>query len=399
MKDNEKDYLDSSIIRRFRETINSSPIFVAHEEYKHKYNLICVFMDRIDSAIQYLNANSEMPRTEEEFINFLVYAAIIRDGVTKLFENIFHNKPPYINEKMYFTDAVRNSEPFFTEDTCPTDDDFFEYIRAMAFAHPYEVSGRKDKRPFMQNGEIHYCPWVIVNPTVAIFSGIDDGVGIRCYTKLDEDANDSIMFSFAKLKQYILSRYEYIDNLTQWAKNGILDQTQKWQQIQINRSQEPIKLLREIKEILESRFESSFTIDNAIKYLECPSTEKSNDANISLFRNAIIQALPCVCDCVDRLDYNRMEKALDIIYVRPKKMHQMAHYQLEKIFSYLDSRSEVIDRNSSEYWGLLQAYEFSQEFAKKWVNIDVVHMLYDEIKLLVRVACFLEAKEQENAAQ
>ena len=75
----------------------------------------------------------------------------------------------------------------------------------------------------------------------------------------------------------------------------------------------------------------------------------------------------------------------------------MANYQLEKIFTYLDTRSETIDPNSNEYWGLLQAYEFSQEFAKKWVTINIRDMSYDEIKLLVCTACYLEAKEQEEA--
>lgn len=78
------------------------------------------------------------------------------------------------------------------------------------------------------------------------------------------------------------------------------------------------------------------------------------------------------------------------------KDNQMAHYQLEKIYSYLDERSEYIDPASDEYWGLQQAYAFSQEFAKKWVKIDVKTMQYDEIKLLVAVACFMEQNEQEK---
>ena len=77
-------------------------------------------------------------------------------------------------------------------------------------------------------------------------------------------------------------------------------------------------------------------------------------------------------------------------------MHQMAYYQLEKIYSYLDTRSEVIDKASNEYWGLKQAYDFSKEFAKKWVKIDIKTMQYDEIKLLVAVACYFESQEQKK---
>lgn len=90
---------------------------------------------------------------------------------------------------------------------------------------------------------------------------------------------------------------------------------------------------------------------------------------------------------------------MSIIYERPKDMHQMAHYQLEKIYSYLDERSDCIDPASNEYWGLQQAYEFSQEFAKNWVTIDVRTMQYDEIKLLVAVACYLEKEKQDKAKE
>ena len=77
-------------------------------------------------------------------------------------------------------------------------------------------------------------------------------------------------------------------------------------------------------------------------------------------------------------------------------MHQHAHYQLEKIFCYLEERSKVIDPYSNEAWGLKQAEFFANEFAKKWVTINVQSMQYDEIKLLVSTACYLEAKEQNN---
>ena len=136
-------FLDSSIIDSFRETIDSSSIFSDHESYKHKYNLICVFMDRIDSAIRYLNRYEDLPSSEEDFINFLVYAAILRDGVIKLHENIFHAKPPFVGEKKFFTNAMHYNKLFFSADTCPTDDDFFEYLRAMAFAHPYGVDANR----------------------------------------------------------------------------------------------------------------------------------------------------------------------------------------------------------------------------------------------------------------
>ena len=66
----------------------------------------------------------------------------------------------------------------------------------------------------------------------------------------------------------------------------------------------------------------------------------------------------------------------------------MCYYQLEKIFSHLDQRSEHIEPDSYEEWGLIQAHKFSQQFAKKWVEIDIRTMSYDEIHLLVSTAYY-----------
>ncbi|GIN23404.1 hypothetical protein J1TS3_45380 [Siminovitchia fordii] len=39
---------------------------------------------------------------------------------------------------------------------------------------------------------------------------------------------------------------------------------------------------------------------------------------------------------------------------------------------------------------------FANEFAQKWVKINIDNMNADEIKLLVRIACYFEKKEEEN---
>ena len=394
---NKNEFLDESIIDKFREVINSSQIFSCHEDYKHKYNLICVFMDRITDTVRYLNANSEMPKTEEDFIGFMVHGSILRDGIYRLFENIFHQKPPYIDEKKFFSDARNYSDQAFTKDTCPTDDGFFEYIRAMAFAHPYEVSGRIWERPFLKNGEKHYCPWVVIGDSViTAFSGLKDAVGVRVYSSIDKENDACIMFSFSSLKEYLKKRYNSIIELKKWAESGIKGQNALWMQKKVNRDQQPEKILKDILVILEERFERSGAVEAALNFLECPLSDTQNAKIVELYRKAIIQAIPLVCDSVDALDYDNIGKALYLLYIRPQKMHKEAHYQLQKIDSYLTVRSEHIDPNSNEFWGLKQAEEFAQKFAKKWVHIDIAHMPYDEIKLLVHTACYMEALEQFN---
>ena len=65
---------------------------------------------------------------------------------------------------------------------------------------------------------------------------------------------------------------------------------------------------------------------------------------------------------------------------------------LEKIFEYLNDYNHI----ESMEWGLKQAEAFSKKFAKKWVIIKPQEMDFDEIKMLIRVACYLEYMEQKE---
>lgn len=393
MAETEEVFLDGKYIYDFMELINNNEMFFHRSDLVLLYNLICTFKDRTTTAIGYINKHSDTPNTEEEFINFLVYAAMLYDGFNKMHENLLHNIPPYKGNKIFFKNAKHYKYLFFDKETCPTDDVFFEYLRAMAFAHPYEVS--KKGRPFIKEGEKHYCPWVVINNLIRC-DGFKDSVGIRIYTSADQDEIIDLTFSFNSLKGYIESIYNTFPKFIEWAKDVINGQNEEWKQTKVDRRQDNISILQEIHGILESRFASTYTIDTAIAYLTCKTTIESNNKNVQIFRDKIKQSIPEICDYIDNLDYEGMESALSFLYDYPNKMHSQAGYQLEKIFSYLDKRSEYIDPASNEYWGLQQAYLFSQEFAKKWVKIDVTYMQYDEIKLLVAVACYLEKQEQEK---
>jgi len=388
-----KEFLDKKYIHEFMELINNNEVFLHKPELLGLYNLICTFKDRIITSVDYLNEHNERPTTEECFISYLVYACMLYDGFNKMHENLMHKIPPYKGKKFYFKNAKNYKEYYFTEETCPNDDVFFEYLRAMAFAHPYEVSHKG--RPFIKQNEKHYCPFVVIN-NMMNFDDIKESVGIRIYTSIDQDSITDLTFSFKSLKGYIKSVYSTFPMFIKWATDVINGQNEEWKRTKVNREQDSVAIFKEVKTILESRFASTYSIDDAISYLTCETTIQDNDKNVNIFREKIKEAISTICDCVDNLDYEDMENALSIIYERPKNMHQMAHYQLEKIYSYLDERSEVIDMASNEYWGLQQAYNFYQEFAKKWVTIDVAYMQYDEIKLLVATACYLEKQEQER---
>lgn len=389
-------FLNESLIWDLYHVIESSDIFMREEPLKEKYNLLCAFKDRMFSAVAYLNKHSRSPKTEEEFINFLVYAAIVRDGIMKLYENLYQHKPYLINEKKYFINVKTYSGNFFSETTQPTDDDFFEYLRAMAFAHPYETSKRRGNRPFMQDGETQICPWVIVDKT-GLVSEIKNSVGIRVYSNKFLDGFLDILFSFDDLKAYIKSRFACLKEITDWAKQELEQHINEWKKRKINRNQASIDILKEIKTALTERFQDASSIDEILMYLTCPLAIEENIQNVSLFRNAIEDKIDQICNSVDSLDCETMEQTIGELVRYPKQMHQMAHYQLEKIFCYLNQRSESIDPYSNEAWGLKQAKYFSDGFAKKWVKIDVDTMQYDEIKLLVQTACYLERNAQERS--
>lgn len=375
-------FLNKTLLDEFRETINSSRIFEKSEKLKEKYNLICVVMDRLESAIGYLNNHSDHPRTEEDFVCFLVYACMIRDGILKLYENVFRKKPDFVGQRKYFKHVKQYLKDAFTEENCPTDDVFFEYLRAMAFAHPFET-GKRSGRLFFDSNEIQYCPWVIVQ---------DNHVGIRVYTSSEKFIINDLTFPFDTLKAYIQSVYERLKEINEWAKDEIYFQDEEWKKHKVDRSGSVQDLLQAIKAIYAERFLEPYEIERIESYLTCECTDSQNNEIIQEYRLILAESLYKICDALDACDYDALGKVTDSIFLRPSKAYSWMHYHLEKIYCYLDDDHHWMDID----WGLRQAKAFSKEFAKDWVIIDVGQMSFDEIKLLVTIACYFEAKKQES---
>lgn len=386
-------FLSPSFCREFREAANSSPIFWHDSRYMARYHLCCAVMDRLDTCIEKLNKYGDYPKSEEDFLVFMMFASMATDAVKEILSQLgIHKKkdPVYGSEDDYqhFLPFYLMSKVYNEEAKQPTDDEFFEYFRSLSFAHPAETSHQKFKRA----GEIQYSPWVIVNREAMRLRGYEDGVGVRIYTSLSEDILD-LRFPFATLKDYVRSRYERIVLATQWVYDQIAQAETEWRKHKINRSQSPIEILREMDQILTSRCEENYALKEAIRYMECELTDVSNLPAVELFRKAIADMIPRICDAVDNLNHNLAEELCYQLYERPAVMHQFASYQLEKIFSYLgENPSPYADTEA--IFALQQAQYFSEGFANKWVNIDIKSMSHTEIQLLVRTACFLEKGAQ-----
>ena len=387
------DFLNPELLQKFRDAINSSVIFTKSEKHKNRYNLTCTVLDRLDSAIKVLNTFQKVPGTEESVVIFFVYACILRDGIDKLYENVFSKKPPCINDKTLFCNAIDSDGKTCPNTNCPTDDVFFEYLRSLVFAHPFETKYRKN-RVFMRGSEVHYSPEII--PCRYDYPNLSttDQLGVRVFSS-ETYLHKDIFLSFINLKQYIKKRYEYLSELTEWANNEVLYQNLEWESDKIERTDDDIQTLKNAKSVLEKRYINPYEIDELINCLSCEISIESNSFYVNIFRDLIRSLIPDICNCIDNLDINQLDKVISKTYVYPENVEQALHYQLEKIFSYLTENEIKFEPGSDVEWALIQAREFSKGFAKKWVIIKPYEMSYVEIKLLVRTACYLEWSEHK----
>lgn len=208
----ENDFLDSTLIRDFRNAINSFELFSQHESYISKYSLWCSVIDRLDLCVAYLNKHTEHPKTDEDFLVFMMYATMLIDAIKQLFLEINietqKSKVETIDNYKYFKSAYINSPIYNREKECPTDEKFFEYLRSMTFAHPFNTNRPK----FFVDGEIQYSPYVISNPHSSVHSAC---VGIQVYSSIKSDIM-TVYVPFPNILGYISSRFEKIIYATQW---------------------------------------------------------------------------------------------------------------------------------------------------------------------------------------
>lgn len=378
-------FLNPDVYREFRNAFNETPLFMYNEEYKTCFNLFCAVTDRLESCIEYLNGHAETPKTEEDFLSFVMFSCMVLDAVKHVLKQLDIEK---IDKIDYFQNICLSKPLNIEKHKCPTDDKFFEYLRSIMFAHPFETNRPK----FFMKHEIQYSPWVIANNPATKFRGIKDGVGVRIYSNKFDEIKD-LIFSFDVLKKYIKSQYLLLDLATEKVKEIVSLKEIEWKKHKINRSLDYLDILKEIKDILKLRHEEYYDVETVIRYMGCKNTLKENLTSVERFKQGIIEIIPDLCDAIDSLNYEMATEKLDyILHQRPWKMHSMANYQLGKIYCDLNETQIVSKRE----WALEQVELFSKEFAKKWVTIIPQEMSFDEIKLLVTVSCYLENIEQEK---
>lgn len=380
---------DTELCNQLRDAVNRTNIFYRDKVQSQKFEFICAFMDRFDFAVNYLNKHNTKPQNEIDFMTFLTQASIVRDGIKLCYELVgLEEVPTTIFFKEYCLRDIE-CEP-------ENDDKYYEYFRSLAFAHPLDTSRSIPNRI---GDEKQFSPYCLFN--LYDFRCDKDAVGVMVYS--DKRENFSLTLPYDVLIKYLKYKYELLKNIINKFNEIIEIMETNWKKRKVNREQDNLSILKEVSDILEERYLEHDNIDDLIEYLGTELTIEDNRNNVDIFRNAILELIPSICDAVDEY---RMDDLYDIcnsvLYRRPKA-HQMMHYQLEKIFCYLntdDSYDDEIEyqEDNCQYaniqWGIIQADAFSKEFAKKWVIIKPHEMNFREIRLLTEVACYLEYMEQ-----
>lgn len=376
------DLLDSKLVYDLRDVINKTNIFVEDVNEKEKFNLICAVMDQFDNSVMYLNSHQTVPIAENDIIMLFHHFCIIRDGI-KVVSNILNieNKPTNIFQ------SYCEGEPFLIPASdYKGDDKFFDYLRSLFFAHPF-ITDRSIPNPI--KGEVQYSPYIL-NNRGGIFPDLKDSVGVMVYSNKRDMFH--ICIRFDDLKEYIRLKFEKINDIINAFQDIINNKEKEWSNRKVNRNQDSDAILLDIIDILNERYLEDSEIKELYDYLTCNISDETNIEIVNKYRDLIINSIPTICDCIDNMDYDELYQITSPILIpHIREVYPMMHYQLEKIYCYLND-----DGYGDLYWGLTQADLFSKEFAKDWVNINIVGMSFTEIKLLVTIACYYQAQKEVN---
>ena len=385
-------FLNEKVSRDFRDAINSSPIFANDEKYLSQYNLSCAVMDRLDSAVRKLNTYGDIPTSEEGFLVFMMYASMVKDAMKELFKALQIDTPQ--SDTQYFRDCYQNSRIYNPDKDIPSDDKFFEYLRSLVFAHPFETSRAR----FLREKETQYSPWVFISGAYEAVFGCKNNVGVRIYSSLSEDIID-LRIPFETLKAYIVDIYSKLSDATNWAYAQIDAAESIWKQHKINRSQSTEEILQEIINTLNSRFEDTSSVEQILRNYRCTISDDNNKVVVNNYKKEIESIIPLICDAVDELNEQDLSDIVDVLYGCPRLEHEMAYYQLEKVNSYL-GHPDIHPVGSEDWmWGRRQAENFYNAYAKKYVFIDTEMMSDEEIKLLITISCHLGYKAGKEVPQ
>lgn len=411
MRDSQQ--FDFTLLERLSKLLQESFVFFTDKELKEQFSFACVVQDRLKEAIAYLNVHSAPPQDSSEFYLIFVYAANVFDAVQEFYnldvikkskisnpyDKGFQNRGNY----NYFQKAIQQAFPKLED--CdkaqqPTEDEFFKYLRALAFAHPFNT----DRIKSICKGGRHYSPYPLLAKDIELSDdGLTGDMGLLVYSN-GKNGNDSrkifkITFWYKDLLGYLISRYETLNDMIDFITRRMKQQEREWQKRKVRREGTVLDTLADLREILEERFGDASFVDELLNILEIKfySTSPKNNESVSKYREALVACVEPICDAVDRGDYS----------IAFELLHDMVAPNLSKFDLGLGKFSDTgyhcgkilewCGNEELESFDQIRASvsAFMKGFAGKWVDLDDEGLPKKQIKLLVLAACHREAEWQK----
>lgn len=396
-----QDLLEQSVCDSMYSALNDSTIFRYNAEWKAKRSQVCAVLDRLRHASSWINENQETPRGENAptgLMTFMMFASLIKDSVENLRHDfggcgstLFDRTLP--ESRQFFGDVCR-AKPLCilrAPKECPTDDEFFQYFRALVFAHSGKIT--KSKR-ILRDGEVQHCPFIVEHDLMLPEPESDDYVGVKIYSTERDRDGETLRVRFSALKAYLKSRYDSLGRVLEMIQQKIQADRKEWKKVTVDAALPPLEQLKFMRDEFVRRCEDTmvYEVGRLIELLEAPCSLTENQAQVDLFRAEIEKALPQVIDCFTSLDNDRFVSLVDWIDRHDFDPSCKLNYTLRKIFEYLDED----DRRK---WATRDIDMIANDFAKKWVRIDQQIMSDAELKMLITIACYneYESRHQPNA--
>ncbi|RLA84416.1 MAG: hypothetical protein DRG78_01460 [Epsilonproteobacteria bacterium] len=189
--------IDTELITKFNEKINSNSYFVLHKyrdiENKNKWSIICSCMDWISVALTNVNNikedNLDINRKSMQVFSYISSIDIIYEAINQLHRVIVdENSIPF-----------KNNVTIFTNNTLDKDDnEYFKHIRSIFGAHPVNI---KD-----ENGKL-FASWPYDSHTK------DYDLQVSLYSNNVGQNDITFGIKFSELHEFLYQRYTYLNTI------------------------------------------------------------------------------------------------------------------------------------------------------------------------------------------
>ncbi len=390
MVDVSKYILDEGVVSELRNVVCETHLYRYDAKVKSEYSMICAVADRIQDADRWLNDHLDFPNDCVTAQTFLMLLAVIKSGVETLCLRLgIHRKFTESGNPqsyVFFGDVCVGCSLFDGNNIAFTDDEFFQYFRALSFTHPQGTFKKGTRNyPFLKKGEIVCSPYIVLekDPWPSYAKG-KPSIGVHVYSNMRDDT-EYIFVPYESLLGYLKSRHDSIKEiiavLAQWVKEAEAG----FRRERLDRQVSAEDALHGFVDVLERRGRESYKLVDALKYLECPISNEENRDAVEGFRDEILRIVPQLREELENLNYEDFERRLGyVVDCAWYRINGPIRYQISKVFEYFNGRN-----SEKREWGRMDLEVLMEDFVGKWVKVS-----YDmpdlEIRLLVTVAVYME---------